>query len=356
LLVAPRTDAHELGLSRSDLLTKGSGVEAVVAFARRDAIALLPAMDADRDGSLSDEEVTSHGEAFAKRVLEGFEVEADGKACTPKPGSARLASEDGIDAFGSFACGGPTDTAALTVRIPLLAELSTGHRQLLKISHGGKVDEAMLHSKEPSLSLKGEPAKEGSDPAPAEPEHHGTLDFFPLGIEHILTGWDHLVFLVGLALVAGFGERRARSIFLAVTAFTVAHSVTLAMAVLGLVRPSPSIIEPLIALSVAYVGIENFIVKDPGKRWRVTLPFGLIHGFGFAGALGHVGIPTDRVPAALLLFNLGVETGQLAVLALLLPLVFFLARQAFYRRWGMRALSGLIVLAGLFWFFERVLG
>jgi hydrogenase/urease accessory protein HupE len=199
------------------------------------------------------------------------------------------------------------------------------------------------------------PASTGAAPA----ETRATppiLDFFVIGVEHILTGWDHLVFLVGLVLVAGFGERRARGIFLAVTAFTLAHSVTLALAVLGIVVPSGELIEPLIALSVAYVGVENFLVKDPQKRWRVTLPFGLIHGFGFAGALGTIGLPAGQVPAALALFNLGVEAGQLAILAVLLPVVFALARRPAYARWGVRVASGAVVLAGLFWFAERVMG
>jgi len=122
------------------------------------------------------------------------------------------------------------------------------------------------------------------------------------------------------------------------------------------VVPSGEVIEPLIALSVAYVGVENFLVKDPSRRWRVTLPFGLVHGFGFAGALGEVGLPAGQVPAALALFNLGVEAGQLAILAVLLPVVFFLAKQPAYARWGVRVASGAIVLAGLFWFAERVIG
>ena len=139
------------------------------------------------------------------------------------------------------------------------------------------------------------------------------------------------------------------------TAFTLAHSVTLALSVLGLVTPRLSVIEPLIALSVAYVGVENFLVKDPAKRWRVTLPFGLIHGFGFAGALGEVGLPKGDLPAALALFNLGVEAGQLAILAVLLPIVFWLAKRPAYTAWGVKIASGAIVLAGLYWFVERVI-
>src|SRR5262249_30813916 len=113
-----------------------------------------------------------------------------------------------------------------------------------------------------------------------------------LGVEHILTGADHLVFLLGLILVGG----RWRSLVGVVSAFTLAHSITLALAALSVFAPSPRIVEPAIALSIAYVGVENLFVKDASKRWRITFPFGLIHGFGFAGALREIALPRAELP------------------------------------------------------------
>lgn len=346
--------AHELGLSRGDYLVEPrSGGEAVVratlAFARRDAMALAPGLDADRDGALTEAEMAAGGPALATRVLDGVTVTAGGTPCERAPDGSRLVEEDGLEVRGSFTCRGEGE---LAIDVSLLDALATGHRHLAKVSREGRIEEAMLHRRDRTVRLAAA-VDGGPPPEPAAPP---VLAFFVIGIEHIVFGWDHVVFLVGLVLVAGFGERRARGIVLAVTAFTLAHSITLALAVLGLVVPSGEIIEPLIALSVAYVGVENFLVKDPSRRWRVTLPFGLVHGFGFAGALGEVGLPAGQVPAALALFNLGVEAGQLAILAVLLPVVFVLARQPAYARWGVRLASGAIVLAGLFWFAERVIG
>jgi len=171
-----------------------------------------------------------------------------------------------------------------------------------------------------------------------------------MGLEHILTGYDHLLFLLGLVLVG----RPLRSLFAAVTAFTLAHSVTLALAAFGVWAPSPRIIEPCIALSLAYVGIENWFVADARGRWRITFLFGLVHGFGFAGALREIALPRAEVPAALFAFNLGVELGQLAVLAALVPLLLAVRKTEIWKRGGLRACTMTIAMAGFVWFIHRL--
>ena len=115
-----------------------------------------------------------------------------------------------------------------------------------------------------------------------------------------------------------------------VTAFTLAHSLTLAATALGLVAPDPGFVEPAIALSVAYVGLENFFVRDAERRWRIAFLFGLVHGFGFAGVLGEIALPRAELLPALLAFNLGVELGQLALIALALPLLAWLRGRAWF--------------------------
>src|SRR5690606_7734829 len=109
---------------------------------------------------------------------------------------------------------------------------------------------------------------------------------------------------------------------------------------------SPRLVEPAIALSIVYVGIENFFVRDASKRWRITFPFGLIHGFGFAGALEEVALPRAQIPGALLFFNLGVEVGQLAVLAVVLPMIFWLRERDWFEPRAVRVVSGAVALAG----------
>jgi hydrogenase/urease accessory protein HupE len=172
-----------------------------------------------------------------------------------------------------------------------------------------------------------------------------------LGVEHILTGADHLVFLLGLVLVGG----TLRALLGVVTAFTLAHSITLALATLSVVAPSPGLVEPAIALSIAYVGVENLFVRDVSKRWRITFPFGLVHGFGFAGALRQIALPRGQVPLALISFNLGVETGQLAVLTLALPSLMVLTRRSpWFEDRGVKLVSALIAVGGGALFIARL--
>jgi hydrogenase/urease accessory protein HupE len=178
-------------------------------------------------------------------------------------------------------------------------------------------------------------------------------EYFRLGVEHILSGCDHLTFLLGVVLIAN----RTTQVLAAVTAFTLAHSLTLALAVLGFATVSPRIVEPLIALSVAYVGLENFWNRDASRRYRLTFAFGLVHGFGFAGALAEIGLPGDRAPAALASFNLGVEAGQLLVFSALWPLLIWLRRRREHAYVTFsRLVSVVIVALGFAWAIERSIG
>jgi hydrogenase/urease accessory protein HupE len=190
---------------------------------------------------------------------------------------------------------------------------------------------------------------------PAEAAPVSRISFFQFGLEHILGGYDHLVFLAALLLVSA-SFREAASV---VTCFTVAHSMTLALAALDLVRLSASVVEPLIALSIAYVAVEN-VWGTPSLRRRmvITFFFGLIHGLGFATALREIGLGT--VPGGivwpLLTFNLGVEAGQLGVAAVLFPLLVWLRQQRRVAAYLVPVGSAVIGLAGAVWFVNRVAG
>jgi hypothetical protein len=183
-------------------------------------------------------------------------------------------------------------------------------------------------------------------------------DYLVLGMEHIFTGYDHLAFLCGLLLVAcAFGLRRGlRYILGIVTAFTVAHSITLIAAGLGWVRLPSRFVESAIALSIAYVAVENLAVRDPKHRWLLTFFFGLVHGFGFASVLAEIGLPPSGVIPSLVSFNVGVELGQLTVVCAVAPILLWLVPRyklaAPVRTWGSVAL----VVMSSYWFFERVLG
>lgn len=154
--------------------------------------------------------------------------------------------------------------------------------------------------------------------------------YFLLGFEHILPkGFDHILFVLGLFLLS----TRTAALLWQVTAFTAAHTLTLALATVGVVRLPPEIVEPLIALSIAYVGVEN-VLTPKLHAWRPALVFGfgLLHGMGFAGVLSELGLPEGQFTAALLSFNVGVETGQLAVITLAFALVGWWRGKAWYRK------------------------
>ena len=176
--------------------------------------------------------------------------------------------------------------------------------------------------------------------------------FVPSGVHHILIGPDHLLFLIGLLLLGG----GVRQLLLVVTAFTVAHSITLSLAVLNVVTPPARLVEPIIALSIVYVGVDNLLARG-GRDMRVwiALVFGLIHGFGFASVLRDMGLPGGALGWSLFSFNLGVEVGQLAVVLVVAALLGAIrARSAVA---GQRIAVGgsiAVIAAGAFWFIERV--
>ena len=176
--------------------------------------------------------------------------------------------------------------------------------------------------------------------------------FVPEGVHHILIGPDHLLFLVGLLLLGG----SVRRLLTVITGFTVAHSITLALAVLNIVTPPGRLVEPIIALSIVYVGVDNLMVRG-GRDMRVwiALVFGLIHGFGFASVLQEMGLPSGALGWSLFSFNLGVEIGQLTVAVVVASALMALrARSDVAGRRLAVAGSIVVMAAGTFWFIQRV--
>lgn len=346
-----RAFAHEVGVSRGEYTLDGVTLKAHLVFSRRELLGFLPTLDGDADGALTAPELSAGRGAFEREVLPRVVVLSNGSPCPGTLVDLALLEEDGLALDAKFAC--PARPAFLSFDLPLLEELSLGHRHVAHVEAGTTVIDAVAHRRAPRFDAPVGVAGGTAASPPAEPALGSVLtSFFTSGIEHILLGLDHLAFLFGLILLGG----RARALITMITAFTVAHSVTLALAVLGVWAPSPSIVEPAIALSVAYVGVENWLVKDGSKRWRITFPFGLVHGFGFAGALGEIALPSARIPPALVAFNLGVEAGQLAVLAVALPVVLCARKNAWFRDKGVRVLSLGLTVAGCVWFVLRVTG
>lgn len=171
--------------------------------------------------------------------------------------------------------------------------------------------------------------------------------FFKMGVEHIFLGYDHICFLIALIVVSRF-----REIIKIVTSFTIAHSITLILATLDVVRIDTRIVETCIAATVVYVAVENLWIKDTRHRWWLTFFFGLIHGFGFANVLREMGLPPVGLIRCLLSFNLGVEFGQLVIALCLLPLAYGLNHWKHGHKVAM-GISVLLALFGTAWFIDR---
>jgi hypothetical protein len=174
--------------------------------------------------------------------------------------------------------------------------------------------------------------------------------FLLLGVEHIFLGYDHILFLLGLIVVGKFWD-----LVKIVTSFTIAHTITLVLATLKLVSIEPRLIETGIALTIVYVASENLWTREPKHRWVLTFAFGLVHGFGFANVLREMELPSTGLMQSLLAFNVGVEIGQVIIVAALWPVLAWVHKQ----KWAPKAVTGLsiVILAlGAAWFVERALG
>lgn len=246
----------------------------------------------------------------------------------------------------------PSDAVDYTVDYRFFYDEDPGHQNYATIRYDGGGSADLIFTKDKheaggKLDALGKTADDGSASV-SVPAWLVTLwDYTKLGVEHIWTGIDHLLFITALVLA----RQRRWGYVKVLTAFTVGHSVTIALAALDVFNLPASFVEPVIALSIAYVAFENIWLKEIRWRWAIALGFGLIHGFGFAqvlrGALG------DRYLLTLFSFNLGVEIGQLAVLAVLLPLLLWAARYKGYKQLNV-GVSAVIGLIGLYWFVTRL--
>ena len=285
-------------------------------------------------------------ERFAARWLEGVHVSFDGTRAAP-----RVAALD-VPPVGDI------DLARISV-IHVAGRVPDGAR-----TFGWSYDEAfgssILRLVHASGDLTTAWLKDGkpSEPIPlAEmvPKSFSEtfVEYTGLGFTHILPyGLDHILFVLGLYLLSA----RVRPLLVQVTSFTVAHTVTLALGLYGVVQISPSIVEPLIALSIVYVAVEN-ILTPKLTAWRpfVVFGFGLLHGLGFAGVLQEIGLPRDDFVAGLIAFNIGVEFGQLAVIAIAwVATGLWFRDRAWYRTGIVYPGSAAIALVGLYWTVERV--
>jgi hydrogenase/urease accessory protein HupE len=348
ILCPPSAHAHDPGLSSATVTVGGDQIDVILGFAKKDAQSLVIA-----DGNRVQVE-SAQGFAVIKPQLEAVaaravELRLDDVVAAPDQAIAKLKDDQNIDILLIFR---RTGAARLSLLSTLFERLPYGHREFVSVQlvDGTTLGEAMLSGKENSIQTD---LPVSRTPAASENHSHSFFTFLSLGVEHILTGYDHLLFLFALLVVC----RDLRSIATVITCFTVAHSITLGLAALDIVKLSPRVVEPMIAASIAYVGIENLFRGDSPKwRWLITFSFGLVHGLGFADALKEFGIGSGQFGIVLPLvgFNLGVEIGQLSVAAIVLPILRQLRRRPVFMSRLVQVCSALVALAGAYWTVERI--
>jgi hydrogenase/urease accessory protein HupE len=355
--------AHVVGISMAQGAMVGDTLELVIGFAPADARQLLKPEDR------SPEKWTQESfDAVKPQLLwlapQLWEVTAGEAVIKPHEVRVELLPGDNVSFRLLFVR--PIGVDRLKLRATKLAELPPGHREFVIIGgpNGTTLAKKLLSAQDDTMEI---PLPEitslaGSAPAdaPARPASSGEnttpfWSFLKLGVEHIWTGYDHLLFLFALLVVC----RSFKSIAAIITCFTLAHSTTLALATLNLVNLPSRITEPAIAASIVFVGVENLVRRgaEPPGRWLLTFAFGLIHGFGFASVLRELGVGENgtSIVMPLFTFNAGVEVGQITIAALVLPLVWRLRKNETFLARGVPALSALVSLAGLYWFLERTL-
>ena len=341
VLAASRASAHPAPFSYVDV-TVGERRVDVVLVAHAFDVAHELAVESP-ETLLDAKQLAARGDDIVARLLPRFGLAADGRglSCRPSGMPEALADRSALRLRVSCDSDGPAGVLRMWAE---LFPYDPTHQTFLNVYERGALQSQ-------SILDRDHPAAEYFTGT-----RQGVLAvvrrFLPAGVHHILIGPDHLLFLVGLLLLGGSVRRLAWM----VTAFTAAHSLTLSMAALALVTPPARVVEPAIALSVVYVGIDNLLVKD-GRDLRpwIALGFGLVHGFGFAGVLREMDLPRRALGWSLFSFNFGVEIGQLLVVVVVAFALALLRARS--ERAGRRlAVVGSVVvaLAGSLWFVQRV--
>ena len=346
--------AHDPGLSTAQGELRADAFVLATGFAPADAQLFLPA-SARTDEKWTELEFETVHELLLKVAPQLWDVRAGESVLAPRSTKVELLPGDNVSFHLEFAR--PRDAGKLTLRAIKLGELPPGHRQFVMVSdeRGSVIAKKLLSARDVTLEVK-LPGFPGADAAAAAdtPSDAPTFwGFIKLGVEHIWTGYDHLLFLFALLVVC----RSFRSIVGIVSCFTVAHSLTLALATLEVVTLPSRLVEAAIAASIVFVGVENLLRRgeEPPGRWALTFAFGLVHGFGFASVLRDLGVGRggDGIAMPLFTFNLGVEIGQIAIAAIVLPIVWQLRKRPSFVKRGVPVLSVLVATAGMYWLLER---
>jgi hypothetical protein len=349
--------AHVASSSFLVVRAQGQELSGSMELAMRD-VELAIGVDSNNDGKITWGELRAAEPQLQQYVAAHLHFQAGRGRCAVRFGALQVNERvDGHYAWLPFSAHCADNVRQLSIAYSLMEGIDPSHRGLLTLNSaaGMDVQTAVLGGKTPEQSFMLEQSS----------RWRAFTEYLQAGIWHIWSGIDHLLFLLSLLLPAVLVRRnghwepvpQARPAFFniakVVTAFTLAHSITLSMAALDLIRLPGRLTESVIAASIIVAALNNIFPVVTDRRARIAFAFGLLHGFGFASVLADMGLPHGARLISLLSFNLGIETGQLAVVLLVMPVVYAMRRGLAYRRaimpWG----SGAIAAVALVWFVQR---
>ena len=356
VLFAAGAQAHVASNGFLDIDVHGRELSGSIELAVRD-VELAVGVDANGDGRVTWGELRAGERQLAAYVAQHLSLRSHDSSCVIRFGSLMVNDRvDGSYALLPFKARCPAAVYTLEVGYSVLDDIDPSHRGLLKLSARSLVQTAVLGGRAATTL-----AVEQSSPWRA------ALEYFQAGVWHIWSGIDHLLFLLSLLLPAVLrrsggcwqpverGEAAFWSILKVVTAFTIAHSITLSLAAFNLIHLPSRLTESVIAASIVVAALNNLFPIVTESRARIAFSFGLLHGFGFASVLADMGLPSGARLISLVAFNCGIEAGQLAVVLAVMPVAFAVRRQEVYRQallpWG----SAAIAVLAFVWFVQRAI-
>ena len=344
---------HAGNVSYSQITVQGRQVRQQIRILVEELLMAVP-LDRNQDGTLDQEELEAGREELTLYLQQKVEIISRDVTLPLRIDSLEMSELEVDDQeelepflFVELIFEAPNLVGAFSMRCRLLDDVDIRHDNFAKIIIRGQSRPFVFT---PYNTFVYDPGG-GRSTSRLVPDLWSTFNNFALlGAEHIFSGYDHILFLIGLLLVAA----RFSETFKVVTAFTIAHSFSLALAALEIIEVSSRIVEPFIALSIMYVAAENFFSWFPVQRWMISFGFGLIHGLAFAQGLQVLDLPKAQFVTALLSFNVGIEMAQVLIVAVTFPLILAVAKVP----WRLRAIQGLsavLFLLGTLWLIERVL-
>jgi hydrogenase/urease accessory protein HupE len=360
LLFAPKTSsAHTFSAAFTNLNLSEDKTELIYSI---DTLSIIEGIGGDQnnDGKLTEQELTGIKHRLQEWIEDSIVLEVNGKQQNPELTDLIIEKKNEKE-VATLRFNYPAYTVGKTVKI--LDDIFyegrnfSSYTNFLSVNDKGQVSEAVLQGKNREWTMllaesqqqQQQPGQTTPISSPAHENHSSWNSFLSLGMNHILSGYDHLLFLLALLI----RKQTIKQYITTVTAFTIAHSITLTLAVLGIVELPSRLVESMIALSICYVAVENIFRKEIKFRWVITFFFGLIHGLGFASILKEMNLPKSDLAIALLNFNVGIEIIQLLIVLIIVPILFKLQNLTRYRKY-VNVGSVIIFLLGAVWLFQRL--